>query len=817
MSTDGISALERGERRSPYRDTVEMLATGLGLSGADRERFEAAAARQSQLRRRPITITDDKPANRHNLPLALASFLGRERECDSLQKHLAEHRLVTLTGPGGVGKTRLAIETARPLIDRFPDGVWLVELAPVADPMMVGPRVAATLGIPQRLEAMISDAWIAEFVEKHALIVLDNCEHVLGAAAAVAQRLLERCTSVRILATSREALHIAGERVIRLDPLAMPRSSTVEVSLGELRDAPAIRMFVDRARDIAPHFALADDDHRRWQTLHTVCRSLDGMPLAIELAAARMNAMNLETLAGALDRQFLLFAGRAGANLTRHQTLRALLDWSYGLLSDAEQSVFRRLAAFAAGWTLEAAEAICVGGPVQAAEILAILSSLVDKSLVVVDTRSAVPRYEMLETTRAYAHHRLVEHAEYAAVAAAHATYFRDFLRRANTTYGKPSVSAWLADLEPELDNLRAALRWTVVDQNDVALGATIAAAQHATFLVLALNTEHARWCELALSALGPAPDPVLEAPLQLALCQCYSNGGYSERSVIAASRAAEMYRTLPEGPSIRNLSRRASLATALAYAGLHLTFLGRNDEADRAATEGLAIARDEGEPVTIAFALIAKSRTVDATQVALRRILLTEALDIARSLEGSLVFGLAHILFGDAEFTAGEFGLARKHARTAIEYYRRNGLGEDLAVWGLSLSALSALAAGDVELAQTDARAALMQAHRVGPGAISGALLVMSSIAVLFGEERTAAQLIGGSDALAAALARPHWRPLQMLLDQTLERLRGVLAHHELAASIAEGRTWSLEQTVTAALRVRDRGSSATLESHGR
>jgi len=247
--------------------------------------------------------------------------------------------------------------------------------------------------------------------------------------------------------------------------------------------------------------------------------------------------------------------------------------------------------------------------------------------------------------------------------------------------------------------------------------------------------------------------------------------------------------------------------------------FLSSSDEADRAATEALAIARDEDEPLTIALALVAKSRTVDATQFTVRRALLTEALEIGRSIEGSLVLGVAHILFSDAELIAGDFGVAREHARTAIESYRANGLGEDIAVWGLSLSALSALAAGDVDAAYADAPAALALAHRVGPGAISGALHVISSIAVLFGEPSTAAQLVGGSDALAAALARPRWRPQQMLLEQTLERLRGLISDGELTARIAEGRAWSLEQTLTAALRVcpSDRSSAAELEGRGR
>jgi non-specific serine/threonine protein kinase len=804
MSAGGISVLERGSRRAPHRDTVALLAAGLGLSSADRGRLEAAAILPPQPRRRGTSPAAGSMSARHNLPLPLTRFLGRDRVRANVQSALSEHRLVTLTGPGGVGKTRLALETAHGLVERFPDGVWLVELAPLGEPELVVQRVAATLGVPQRFETAAGDEWIRELADKCLLVVLDNCEHVVGAAAAVAQRILERCWFVRILATSREALCISGECVVRLAPLELPASSAgTSVTPQDLRASPAVTLFFDRAHDVAPDFAIAETDDAAWRALQTVCARLDGLPLAIEVAAARMNAMSLETLAGALEQRFHLHAPGARTAPARHKTLRALFDWSYGLLTDAERRVFRRLAVFAAGWTLDAAQSVCVGVGFAAGELLTIHSSLVEKSLVVVDARSGSSRYEMLETTHAFALEHLTEQGEYSAAARAHAEYYRTFLAHANASYGKPSLSVWLARLEPELDNFRAVLRWSLVDVHDVALGATIAASQHAVLELLSLSAEGARWCDQALAALGPQCDPRLEAPLQLALCTFYSNGGYVGKAASAATRAADLYRALPDASSIRNLSGRASLAFALAFAGWAYAALGRLEEADRFATEAVTVAREASETTVQAWALIAKSLTIAPNDIDARRALLGEALELGRSVRGSLTFGLALIGFGLAEFDAGDFARARAYAHQARDYYRTSGLAEYLTITALSLSALSALAGDDIVGARADAREALTQAHRASRGDLSGVLHVSASIAARNAQPAAAARLLGGSDRLFAELDRPRPRPIASLYGQTLERLSNAANRDELEVWIAEGRHWSFEECVAAALRV--------------
>jgi len=571
----------------------------------------------------------------------------------------------------------------------------------------------------------------------------------------------------------------------------------------DLRASPAVTLFFDRARDVAPDFAIAETDDAGWRALHAVCARLDGLPLAIELAAARMNAMSLETLAGALEHRFHLQTPGARTASPRHKTLMALFDWSYGLLADAERRLFRRLAVFADGWTLDAAESVCLGDAFAVGELLTIHSSLVEKSLVVVDSRSGSSRYQMLETTHAFALDHLTESGEYPAAARAHAEYFRSLLKKANARYGEPSLSAWLAELEPELDNFRAALRWSLVDGHDVALGATIAASQHAVLELLSLSSEGAQWCGHALAALGPECDPRLEAPLELALCTFYSNGGFAGKAAAAAIRAADLYRDLPEASSIRNLSGRASLAFALAFAGWAHAVLGRFEEADRAATEAVAVAREASETSVQAWALIVKSLTVEPKDIVARRALLGEALELGRAVRGSLTFGLALIGFGLAEFDSGDFRRARTYAHEARDYYRKYGLAEYLAITALSLAALSALADDDVAGARADAREVLTRAHRAGRGDLSSVLHVSANIAERNAAPAAAARLLGGSDRLFAELAQPRPRHIARLYDQTLERLRSAASRDDLEVWMAEGRHWSFDECVAAALRV--------------
>jgi predicted ATPase/class 3 adenylate cyclase len=403
----------------------------------------------------PLRSLDARP---HNLPLQLTSFVGRERELGEVARRLGAVRLLTLTGAGGVGKTRLALQTAAGLVEAHPDGVWLVELAPLADPALVPQAVAAAVGVREEpgrpLVATLADA----LRPKHLLLLLDNCEHLLDAAAALAAALLRACPGVRVLATSREALGLAGEAPYRVPSLALPAPGSTPPVAAPARPE-AVTLFVERAAVAQPAFAVTD---RTAPAVVEVCRRLDGIPLAIELAAARVRVLPVEQLLARLDDRFRLLTGGGRTVPPRQRTLRATVEWSHALLSEAERALFARLAVFAGGFSLEAAEAVGAGDGVPTDEVLDRLSRLVDQSLVVADEAAdGTARFRLLETLRQYAGERLAASGEAAAARDRHAAFYLALAEASRPPAAEHHDGAWLARLEREHDNLRAALAWT--------------------------------------------------------------------------------------------------------------------------------------------------------------------------------------------------------------------------------------------------------------------------------------------------------------------------------------------------------------------
>jgi predicted ATPase len=332
----------------------------------------------------PLRTLDARP---HNLPLQVTSFVGRERELAEVGRLLAAGRLATLTGPGGTGKTRLALHAAADALEGHPDGVWLAELAALADPALVPQAVAAAVGVREEPGRPLLPTLTAALAPRRVLLVLDNCEHLLDACARLVDALLRACPHVRLLCTSREALGIAGEAVWRVPSLAVPAAAAglhapVGPDAAGLARSAAVRLFVDRAAAVRPGFALTEENAA---AVARVCARLDGIPLAIELAAARVRVLPPRQLLARLDDRFRLLTGGSRTALERHQTLQATVDWSYALLAQPERAVFARLAVFAGGWTLEAAEAVCAGDGIEAVEVLDLLTRLADRSLVVVE------------------------------------------------------------------------------------------------------------------------------------------------------------------------------------------------------------------------------------------------------------------------------------------------------------------------------------------------------------------------------------------------------------------------------------------------
>ena len=433
-----------------YQRTREALADALGVDPAP----ELSALHVALLRGELGRPVENRKTN---LRAELTSFVGKDGDVAAVRELIAEHRLTTLIGPGGSGKTRLATETARTLLGDLPDGAWLVELASVgADGDVAQPALAA-LGLRDALlggapDAEPVDRLIAAIRERETLLILDNCEHVIESAAAFAHRVLGECQRLRILATSREPLGITGEALWLVEPLALPEG---DASPGEIESAPAVQLLRDRAGAVRKDLAV---NAHTSSTLVRVCRALDGMPLAIELAAARLRTMSLDQLANRLDDRFRLLTGGSRTALPRHRTLRAVVDWSWELLTDAERMVLRRLAVFSGGASLDAAEQVCGGDPAERGEVLELLTALAEKSLLVTEGDSA-PRYRMLDTIRQYARDRLAETGESDLARHAHLAYFTGLAETADPHLRRAEQLAWLATLEVEHDNIAVALR----------------------------------------------------------------------------------------------------------------------------------------------------------------------------------------------------------------------------------------------------------------------------------------------------------------------------------------------------------------------
>src|SRR6266542_1302661 len=395
---------------------------------------------------------------RHNLPYQLTSFVGREQEIAQLTELVTANRLVTLTGAGGAGKTRLAIEVAGWLIDAFPDGAWVVELAALSDPRLVPQTVAQALGVKEQPTRPVIDTLSDHLASKKLLLVLDNVEHLLEACVQFVDLILRRSADVAILVTSRERLGMAGELTYRVPSLTVPGPGD-NFGPEALLAYEGVRLFVDRARLLRPDFSVTSENAA---SLASICYRLDGIPLAIELAASRLRAMSVEELSQRLDQRFALLTDGSRTALPRHRTLRSTIDWSYDLLTNVEQAMLRRVSVFAGGWTLAAAEHICTGDGIEKSDTIDLLTSLADKNLVITEEHEGATRYRMLETIRQYALDRLRESDEEARWRNRHFAWVLALAEESYEQLVGPQQSLWIDRIARELDNFRAALRWAI-------------------------------------------------------------------------------------------------------------------------------------------------------------------------------------------------------------------------------------------------------------------------------------------------------------------------------------------------------------------
>jgi predicted ATPase/DNA-binding winged helix-turn-helix (wHTH) protein len=502
------------------------------------------------------------PSRMTNLPGAVSELIGREAELAAVTALAIEHRLVSLVGAGGIGKTRLGLEVARHLLPRYPDGVFVAELGPLSSPELVPATVASALGLTHVAGTVSREGVAGAVGTKKLLLVIDNCEHVIEAAAAMAEALLRATPGASLVATSREPLRVSGEYVYRVPPLDLPAEDNQDME--DVLTYGAVRLFVSRARAAEPRYVAEGPVAA---ATVAICRRLDGIPLAIELAATRIVGFGVDGVAARLDDRFRLLTG-GRRTLPRHQTMRATLDWSYELLSESERVVLRRLGVFVGAFTLDAASAVAAGVDIPASEVAESVADLVSKSLVSTDVGGAIVYYRLLETTRAYARDKLNGSAEFDHVARRHAEYFRDLFEHAEAELETRPIAEWLGAYRPHIDDVRLALDWAFSPSGDVGVGMALTAAALPLWAHLSLRTECRARVEQAIAGLGsqvPA-DPRRDMRLYLAL-------GHVLLQLIHASSRPEMNATLTKALELAEITEDGRYRLAALH-GLYLARL---------------------------------------------------------------------------------------------------------------------------------------------------------------------------------------------------------------------------------------------------
>jgi predicted ATPase/class 3 adenylate cyclase len=804
-----LLAIGHGEQVLVSGATAELLPgemppqTSLRDLGAHRLKDLARAERVYQLVAPglresfpPLRSPDALP---NNLPLQLTSFVGRDDDVREIKALLQADRLVTLVGSGGAGKTRCAIQAGAELLDAFADGVWLIELAGISDPSLVAPAIAQSLGVRESHNQALLDTLLANLKHRRLLLVLDNCEHVIDEVRSVTGGILRACPDVRILATSRESLNIAGEQVFRLPSLAVPPADQT-VTAEAVRRFGAVALFADRAAASDARFELTDVNA---PFVTEISRRLDGIPLAIELAAARVKVLSPQQLLQKLDERFRVLTGGDRSALPRHQTMRALIDWSYDLLSEQECALFRKLAAFSGGFTLESATAVCGDETLDEIAVLELLTSLVDKSLVQTEPSGSVARYRLLESTRQYAREKLVEKGEDAAVARAHASAYLEIARRLEAAYDSTPDNEWFAQVEPEVENWRAALDWALAGRGDVLLGQQLVGALGREWAFL-FAAEGRRWIRAAQAGIDEATPPSVLAQLDLIEAQLDGVLGLHKASYTAAERALERYRALDDAFGIAQAQR---------HAGRGLVFLGHPKEGEALLREALVTFRTRKARTLIGATLenIAIGRYM-CDDIAAARQYYAEALSIFKANGAERLAAAVATNLAEAEFRAGNAAEALRLAGEALASDRRAIFTYRIAFLMCNMAAyLVALARYDE--ARARAREALRLAHDVNyEVAAAWALQHLAAVAIFRssgdGEEqkenrRCAARLLAHVDARLDSLGAIREHTEIQEYDRMTKALRDALDATELSALAEEGRALSEDRAFAEALAI--------------
>ena len=777
MSAHGISALERGYRRRPQFETLTLLAGALALSEYDRREFVVAAGSESARRAGSVTVGPWAGVTTSSFPAALTSFVGREADLEEIRALMRERRMVTLTGAGGLGKTRTATQIARGLADAGDGAVCFVGLAPIRDPSLVAPTIASALGVQEVPKRPLLETLCAYLSNKSLLLILDNCEHVIEQAAIVAEALLDGCPHVRILATSRERLRAAGERVYRLQPLTAN---------------DAVGLFADRACAVDHRFAVTTENAPE---IEQICRNVDGMPLAIELAAARVNVLSVKALAAKLDDRLGMLGGGERTADPRMRAMRGTIDWSYRLLSEPEQRVFECLSIFAGGCTLDGATNVCASEDAGKGDVVDLLASLVDKSLVVAELEGPEPRYRLLESFRQYAHERLVARGEDQVVARRHALACLDLVEWASDVEECEPQSLWAGLCVGEQHNLRAAMVWSLRERHEVLLGQRL--ASKAAIWASIILEDGRSWITAALNLTDrETPREVIAA---LHYAKSVMAAKYFENNAVLASgnEALTLYREVGDPLGV---------VRAQCLLGEALFFLGRREEAQEALVDALRLARTLGTGCRFSLATVLLLLAVSTDDVVVGRGYISEELQILNALGRSSA--TSHMVLAICEFRAGNLERALKRATDAV------GIAPPGSY--IRISPLNWLSRFLVEFARYDEAKetsrellALAREYHLDIQA-TWTLDLLACVAILRAQESVdrapsiyanASRVLGFVDARLESLEAVRDFIEQPQYDRALAVLRETLGADALANLMAEGAAATEEEAVDAAL----------------
>jgi predicted ATPase/class 3 adenylate cyclase len=733
----------------------------------------------------PLKTLENRP---HNLPVQQTSFLGRERELADVVALLRrpEVHLLTLTGPGGTGKTRLALQVAAELLDKMADGAFFVDLAPLSEAGLVVSTVAVTLGLRESGGLPLEEIVTGYLQHKELLLVLDNFEHVVEAASRVAA-LLAAAPRVKVAVTSRVLLRLYGEQEYPVPPLALPPRDPLP-ALPMLTQNEAVDLFIQRARLAQPAFAVTNENA---PAVAEICVRLDGLPLAIELAAARVKLLPPPALLSRLERRLAVLTGGARDLPARQQTLRGTIDWSYALLNPGERTLFAWLAVFAGGCTLEAAEDVCAQAGGLALDVLDGLSSLVDKSLLrqEEEPESGEPRFIMLATLHEYAQERLAQSGTEEAVRRAHTAYYVRLAETADEELRGPRQSTWFKRLTPELDNFRAALAWTQGDVGSAALGLRLAAAMWWFWWGRGLLSEQRAWLDAVLAG-GRAVEPDrarAQALVALGFIAWLQGDG------AAGEAALEESRTLAQ-----QLGDPLTLALALTFLGLHAVSRGDIARGQDVLLRSAALAREAGAPWILAWSLHFQGDGAFLTgDLDTACTLYAEELALRRTQGDTLGMGYALHRLGDMAYLQGDYRRATQLTEESLALYRmldhKIGMANDLLVLGQVARRQQA-----DERAEALLRESLSLFRELAPGGEAEPLVGFAGLWAARGELERAARLLG---ALFAHLGARGGVILGPDYPREIEHVRAALGEAAFAAAWAAGQALTLAQASALAL----------------